>query len=360
MTRSRTAAQACWLALALLAGCNDTSSSSPDPGRPFATADLAGDWHLTLVFQGPSVAAGTYPGWVRGTIRFDATGTGQVLEVTDSAGNHPTPANIAWHVAADGMVTSVGTAPYTAFHGTMNRARDLVVATATQQGQAALRVYQRIPATASRLADVGGKSFWVHELDTGESVGWEHSRAAIDASGVVALTDRVSESGPQDAVPDVGTLAVAADGTVTVAGDATWQGYLSAGGELLVATNVRDATAHRYAVMVITRALAGAGTADFAGTSEVHLLSESGDGVGSWLYGSATADAAGHVTFGDWFDASGPMSMTDTPTVSVAGDGELLQDGSPGYHGALLPAKDVAVILNAPESGMGSIGFSIR
>lgn len=94
-------------------------------GGAFRPADLVGGWTYSNLAAGVGLGA-----WARGTVTFDASGTGTFGLQTSSAGASEVPPPMTLAVAGDGTVTA---AESSAFHGKLTPARDVMVATETHE-----------------------------------------------------------------------------------------------------------------------------------------------------------------------------------------------------------------------------------
>lgn len=320
----------------LLCACSG-SSGVPDQA-PFTQKDLEGSWHVVTVLHSPSVMDGSTAGWVRGAMTCDAAGA-MTFGGWDSAGQPSAGGGYSLHIDTDGFLSA--TEP-PSLAGRMNRSRNFLVATATDGDASSIRfALKSVPGVTWSTADVASRRFAYHLLSTGNDPSWEHGVASIDANGGMFLTERVATAGAQ---PDlaVGTLGVASDGIVTLSGDPTWTGYLSADKTVLVATKTRDSAAHSYAVIVLTRLGQSYAQADLAGTYGFYRLVASEAG-GGWAFGNMGIDASGTATMTSFTTNVGPQPVPGPQVVTLAADGVIHNPASATYHSVMGFEKDLTV-----------------
>jgi hypothetical protein len=244
--------------VSLFAAC---SGGSSDAG-PFTQQDLQGSWRVVQIFHGGSVLDGGTPGWVRGNVEIDADG-GISFSGEDSEGRFVGGLGASVRIDAEGYLS---TTDPPSLDGRVNKGRDFLVATATDHGTPSMRMaLKTVPQTTWSIADLASSRFAYHFLSTGTDSSWEYGEAWIDASGVLSLIQRVSMAGGE---PDetVGTLSVGGPGIVTLSGDSSFKGYLSADKTVLVASATKDPGSHAYAVGVFTRLGQSFVQADLAGS----------------------------------------------------------------------------------------------
>lgn len=324
-------------AVLLLSACSGGSPDVPDAG-PFTQKDLEGSWRFANVYHDASVSDGGPPGWLRGTVEIDASG-GLAFAGEDSAGRAVSGPGSSLHVDAEGFLTASDPATLA---GRVNKARNFLVATATENGTPSIRfALKTVSGTTWSGADLASRRFSYHYLATGSDPSWEHGVASIDGNGALTLTERVAGAGPQ---PDLaaGTLTVAGEGIVTLSGDATWKGHLSADKSVLVATKTRDDPGHGYAVIVLTRLGQSYLQADLAGAYGFYRLVASRDG-GGWASGRMTIDASGTATMTSFTTNTGPQPLPGVQVVTLQADGLIRNPSSATYHSVMGFNKDLTV-----------------
>lgn len=355
------------LALALAAGAMGCDGTDAPPGPPaFSTADLAGLWHYDVIFAGTTVAAGTAPGWLRGTIAIDATGVTSLVSFEDSAGATALPAlpRITYALSGSGIVTATTTA-FASAHGRMNGRKTLFVTTATQgagaQARARLTLFQRIvPGVTYGPEDVASTTYSLHQLAHGSAPGWLHAEVGVDGARVSSLTQVVAHTGPGADVLAQGTLSIGPDGVVTTSAAPSFRGFLSADKRLLLGTQGRGPA--ELALSVLVRRGATFAPADAAGGWDYHdlVLLDALD-LGAWAHGAVTIAPSGVATFGpqtDSLDSGAPPPATET--FALAADGTFTHVPADDFHGTVGPAKDLLVATDTFEPGLFGLVLALR
>jgi hypothetical protein len=353
------------LAIAL-AGCPQSPGLAPYPstfaGAPFSQADLAGDWSYAAIFHAPGVAAGTMRGWERGALRVAASGDVTVLSVAASDGTSWSTAPTPWTIDSDGFVTTPP-GSYVGFHLKLGAARALATATGTTGGNgAALWILQRISATTSFSgADLAGTAWAYHRLTTGASPSWEHGVAAFDADLVLSMTERVVPDGVQPDPAPAGAVAVDASGGVTLAGDPTWRGSLSADKRLLVVTRtVASGVSPQFALEVYVRTGQTFTLAELAGRISGHTILAAPAGAAGWAWGVCTVSASGEVIWESSLTNAAQTTLPPPGEIFVAPDGTLTTSASPITHGTELYSKDGSARTTTADKGVVYSTFTIN
>jgi hypothetical protein len=345
--------------VAALAGCPESpgyASLDGFAGAPFAQADLAGDWRYAAVFHGPSVASGATRGWERGTLRIGASGAVSAVSAQASDGGASSSAPSPWTLDRDGF----GTAPagsYVGFNLKLNAKRTMAAATGTTAGSsAALWILLRAdPGGSSFGADLAGTSWSYHRLTTGAAPAWEHGIATVDAARVLGYAARMAQAGPQPDRPSVGTVTADATGLVTLGGDATWQGILSADGNLLVATSTGGAS--QFALEIWVRSGQRYAVGDLEGRSSSHALVAGTSGLAGWSTGVFAVDASGRLTWLSSMTNAGQTSLPDPASVQLvlAPDGTVTIAEFPTAHSTVLCSKDGSV---RTQTSVGAVSYA--
>jgi hypothetical protein len=324
------------LALLLCAACGSGTGAALD-GAPFGQKDLEGTWRFAVISHGPTVVEGATPGWVRGTLEADPTGA-LAISGDDSAG-HVVGGTGSLRVDAEGFLTSPD---FPTLAGRVNKGRDFAVATGTENGTPSIRfTLKSVPGTTWSLADLASSRFAYHVLGTGTAPSWEHGVAVIDGSGAMTLTQRTANAGPEADLA-AGTLSVSASGIAALSTDTTWKGYLSADKTVMVATQTREATAHRYALIVLTRLGQSFAPSDLAGNYGFYRLVASSAG-GGWACGRMAIDAAGAATMTSLLTNMGPQALPGPQVVTLQADGVIRNPASPTFHSVMGFNKDLSV-----------------
>jgi hypothetical protein len=174
--------------------------------------------------------------WARGRLTIDAGLQVSVIPGSFQTSDppHDTAAGLAGvaSVAGDGTVT-LSTDP--TFRGALSPDGKTLVATMTDGGEDAMLILQRTPSGIAPGALEGTWSLRQLEYQPDSIAEWARGKATV-ASGIATLIELAPSSGTSDPVP----VAVTAEGAVTIVGDTTFHGTLSAGGRLLVGTTSVD------------------------------------------------------------------------------------------------------------------------
>jgi hypothetical protein len=353
------------LAMAL-AACPQSPGLAPYPtgfaGAPFSQADLAGNWVYAAIFHGPGVSAGTSRGWERGTLYVDPGGVVNVLSSLASDGTTVSTAPSPWTIDANGFVT---TPPghYVGFNLKLGAARHLAAATGTGGGgAAALWILQRLDGSISFSgADLAGSTWAYHRLTTGTAPAWEHGLATFDTNLGLSITDRVVQDGTVLDAP-TGTATVETNGKVTLSGDATWFGWLSADKHLLVATRSPIGAGPRYAIEVYVRRGQTFTLADLEARVASHAIVAAPGGAAGWSCGVYTSSATGHVEFESALSNAGQTTLPAPADVALAPDGTATVLGQPTVHATELWSKDGAVRTATTGAGVvyAMFNFNLR
>ena len=185
--------------------------------------------------------------WARGRLTIDAR-----LEVSVVAGTfqtsdpaHDTSSGLVGvaSVASDGTVR-LSSDP--TFEGTLSPDGKTLVATTTDGGEHALLILQRTPSGIASSSLEGTWNLRQLEYQPGSIGEWARGKATV-TSGVATLIELAPSSGSTDPVP----VTVSPEGAVTITGDTTFHGTLSAGGRLLVGTTSVDSGATTQMVVLV-------------------------------------------------------------------------------------------------------------
>jgi hypothetical protein len=348
-----------------LAACPQSPGLAPYPtgfaGAPFSQADLAGNWTYAAIFHGPGVSAGTSRGWERGTLYVEPSGVVTVFSSIASDGTTWSTAPSPLTIDANGFVT---TPPghYVGFNLKLGAKRQLAAATGTGGGglgTVALWILQRLDGSISFSgADLAGSTWAYHRLTTGTAPAWEHGLATFDAALVLSITDRVvQDAGALDA--PAGTATVETNGKVTLSGDATWFGWLSADKHLLVATRSPVGAGPRYAIEVYVRRGQTFTLADVESRVASHAILAGPGGAAGWSWGVYTS-SAGHSEYESLLTNAGQTTLPPPSDFLLTPDGTVTIPGSPTVHATELWSKDGVVRTATTNTGIVDSQFNLN
>jgi hypothetical protein len=351
------------LALAL-AACPQSPGLAPYPttfeGAPFSQGDVAGNWVYAAIFHGPGVSAGTTRGWERGTLYVDPSGVVSVLSSLASDGTTASTAPSPWTIDANGFVT---TPPghYVGFNLKLGANRQLAAATGTgSSGAVALWILHRYDGSIGFSgADLAGSTWAYHSLMTGTAPAWEHGLATFDADLVLSITDRVTQAG---LLPLAGTATVETNGKVTLSGDPTWFGWLSADKHLLVATRSPLGAGPTYSLEVYVRRGQTFALADLQARVSTHAIVAGPGGAAGWSYGVFTSNATCHQEFESMLTNAGQTTLPVPGDCVMTPDGTVTAPALTTVHATELWSKDGSVRTATTDSGIvySTFGINLR
>lgn len=396
---------------------SNEAPAMPVPPGDFAQADLAGTWR----FQ--AVAAGTSPGWMRGTVTVAADGTTTIDPYLDSAGNTTAPSGLFAKLLVDpaGQVRDADNIGDAAFTGALGAThRNKIVGTSSSAGTQHLAVFlKHDPAvTFTQAGDVNGfgstsggaRRFAYGQLATASSPReWEYAEGQLGANsppgGVQYRYSTtpypfLSASGTVTVPSDKATvLSITADGVVSEAVNGTPTtaprlvmgtdaGFMSDDKATIVATatdptgggsGASDRYVLRIYQLINIEPVDGSGN-DQAGGQPLTFAPSDLGGAAFRFRDLAVSDAGaqvasgtlavdgttGALTFGDYADgASGtaPDGFTvaiDSPAVPAGKVGGLLTCGDDAsIHGKLGDFKDL-LVLTRTVGGTSRLTVAVR
>jgi hypothetical protein len=207
----------------------------------YATVDLSGSWYFFGLATG-STGAGQKPGWYWGKKDIDATGNISFpIPVTDNWGSSFTPPlGTVYTVGIDGSITATGNAT---FHGALNEAKKLFIATYTGSPAGATGVsgynlqFNIKGSSGFVVGDLAGT--WHMQMLTagaGGWTGWVRGIMVLNASGTGIWRSVVRSNGTSQATVGGPALSIAADGFITSTSDSSLHGVMTADKRMIIAT----------------------------------------------------------------------------------------------------------------------------
>jgi hypothetical protein len=220
------------------------------------------------------------------------------------------------------------------------------------------------PAPAFSTADLAGTWRYAIVLDgasvaAGNTIGWRLGEATIDAAGTVTFTSATDGNGG-NTPPPAGTMAVDADGVVTATFTSVtaFNGQLSGGKDLLIATSSQTGPSVGLRVWQKVPAGTAFSAADLAGTWSYHeVFTGSSDG---WEHGVATVNALGGLSLSSRVDMSG--ALPDAPalgTLSINANGWVSLDANPTWAAFMSPDKSRLVAVQTIDPVARSYGLNV-
>jgi hypothetical protein len=251
-------------------------------------AELGGTWRVNMLKAGTSQ-------WMRSRISVNnTTGVATCLsyETSDAVGTTDCPVDFELTLTpdADGvLVTQTGNFA-TASHMTMSSNNQLMAGTGTSGRGYQLTIMQKEPSALTQYSapDVQNKDFVFHSLSVGATNEWRYGSGWTDPPGALVPglinqtpgTEFSSGVDGETLASATNTIAVDADGVVTISDIPTFQGFLSADEKTIVGTYT-DLLGTSYGMMVIQIAAIGQATT-MTGSGVNHLLAAGA--TPAWAY----------------------------------------------------------------------------
>jgi len=305
-------------------------------GTVFAQADLVGRWALHSIAVTSMSAV-----WTRATLVVAQDGTAEFADLAASIPVGPQPP-VFLKLTPGGVVSLAGADS----RGVMSRGKDLValVMNAAGIGQT-LGFLQKVGTGATRERLVGTWRF--HQLKCIGAVDSSPGHGTWSRGSLVVGSDlRVSASpdsfetsdlSRDSAAAHAAQLAVASDGKVTSAGNATFHGTLSLDGNLVVATASEQG---ELVLLVMQRAGTGFASADMVGTWSFRQLEYWPGTLGQFSHGKASIDSSMNATLVE----VAPNPVADGPfAIAISGDGIVTLTGDSKFRGTLSPDKGLLI-----------------
>jgi hypothetical protein len=305
-------------------------------GTIFAQPDLAGRWALHSLGVTSMSAA-----WIRAALVIAPDGMAEFADISASIPLGPQPPAFL-KLTPSGVVSLLGADS----RGVMSRSKDLVtlVMGAPGLGQT-LGFLQKVGTGATPERLVGTWRFHqlrcVGEVDSLPGRGaWSRGNLVVGSDlQASASSDSFETSDPSrdNAAAHAMQFAMAPDGTVTSAGNATFHGTLAPDGNLVVAT---ASDQDELVLLVMQRAGTGFTPADMVGTWSFRQLEYWPGTLGQFSYGKASIDSGMNATLVQ----VAPDPVTDGPfAIAISGDGFVSLTGSPSFRGAVSVDKGLLI-----------------
>lgn len=308
-----------------------------DAHAAYAPSDMAGTWRTNSIASGPGG-----PWWERGLATITPTGALTSYAV-DNFGDRDT-AQFQLALDAAGIVT-LPLAPD--FHGALDLGLTVFAGTDTWDdgpGTGSSEIKLALKQVGSyRVADLAG-AWEFNSIASGPSAPWWiRGRQTIQPNGAF-LGSFTESTGDTNAVS--GTMAVAADGGVTISFAPLALGYLDAGRTVLAMTN----TWSDGSVELVTglRMAASYASSDLAGTWQVHTLA-TGPGEPWWSHGQIVVQSNGTFS-GSMVDITGDTSPLGG-TFTLAPNGVITRSGSTAARGVLDRGHTVMIWTDTWDTG---------
>ncbi len=214
------------------------------PGTSYGDADVASG---TFSFR--QLVSGVSPGWLRGRL---VAGADRVYSLTDLADSSGTVADMpdrgTLSVTADGVI---GTTASPSFAGFLSADKQTAIGTQTLgTNDYGLTAFVRQGGSFAQ-ADLAGRWHYLNVAVSASSASWAHGTVTFDAGGIGTFAPQVDSLGLGE-TPDLITLAVASDGTLTQTSPtpSVFSGVLTPAKDVLFATETHEAGVHGLIVAI--------------------------------------------------------------------------------------------------------------
>jgi hypothetical protein len=306
-----------------LNGGNYTGANFTASAVNFTPADLAGAWNYQLVLH-------TYPSrWARGDVEIATNGTMTFISYLDSSNVKTLPSSVTLTInAITGVITDSGNA---ANHYTMASNKKLIAGTQDNGGAlpyALIILQKKVPGTSYAESDLQSKNFVDHQLAVGTCFSWEYGSGSTSSSGEITQSSKTTPTAGTTTTPDdLGSISVDSNGIVTMSGNATFGGFLSADKKTIVGTSTTDSIG-TYSMMIVNLIDGqSSSTGGVAGAWYYHMLTP-GSLYNFWAYQSVGI-TGGVVSFNDDWMCSVPLpGPTGSETISVTPSGTVTMSGT--------------------------------
>jgi hypothetical protein len=325
----------------------------------FSQTDLTGTWYFIRF------AAGSSPGWMRGTATLATDGAVTVNSTLDSSGNTTTPpaGTIAWTINSRGVVTQSGAyALDPGNHGVMAANKQIIVGTGSfGSNTRAIYVCVKRGITTFANSDLTSKSFAIHALETGlsgPSNKWLFGNGHTDGSNRLTIEHLYEAPDKEDLPPDANftTLSVnSSSGIVSFSPNTfNFEGIMTPDKKnmFMTFTGSDENFGTHYALMVIQMTGQTYTQSNMAGTWRTHSLITSPE----WEHSTVSITNTGVLTALEYLDSTDDNDPAgDSPTVSLGTSGIMTVTGNSSLHGMVSFNKNMAVFTETPDPGIYSL-----
>lgn len=297
----------------------------------YTQPDLAGPWRSQSLASGPGE-----PWWERSSVSITPAG-GLTVYAIDNYGDRDTLQSTL-SLSASGIVTIPIAA---AFHGALDLGTTFFAGTDTwttsDAGTTELKTGVKTLGGCT-VANLAG-DWELNSIVSGAGAPWwMRGRMTIGAGGALSgtFTDNTGASDPVG-----GSLAVAADGGVSLSFAPNSQGWVDAGRTVMVITNSwPDGSPGSSEMAILLRMAASYAPSELAGTWELHMLA-TGPGAPWWSRGQVIIASNGTYS-GNMLDSDG-SSHPVSGTFTLASNGTIARSGAPTARGVIDAGRTVMV-----------------
>ncbi len=318
----------------------------------YAMDNLAGTWHYNVLSSSGTMS------WSHGSLAVDNAGIGTMTGVVRNGASMPNLDNIPYTMSQGGMLHS---SDDNTFQGVMSKDMSLFMATFTDNtgGYSMMIAQKRGGSFAS--TDMNG-TWQFHRMTAASdnlTSGWAYGSMTISAgSGLIGSI--TTSNGSSAEIGRTFTFSMDGSGVMTESGDASFNGAMSAGKDMIVST---DNGANGPEMWILVRSGASFTMADMAGDWMMNGLIAGNAGSRDWMNGQSVMTAAGQMTLPQMMGHGGAMSMAQS-TLSMNSGGAVTMTGmSSGmggmmgstvtqtYHATMSPSKTLLVSTYSDGTG---------
>jgi hypothetical protein len=332
-----------------ISGCGGGGGGGGGEPTPQAVS-LTGMWDV-IEFD-----TGSPSGWARFNIAIDGSGNIIVNSGIDDTGatiTAPVNAGVKWVVDSSRIIREFDTSvtpnvQSISMYGTLASNLKLLVSTdnSAPSSYSMMVARKRDSAVTYNDVDIRGKSFALHQLNSGAANTWEYGFGSIDASGNVSIDSATDPSGPVvSGYPqlNVDNISVDSAGIVTNA-DSTFYGVLTTDKNSIFGLITEPTSQNPKNRLIAIQFLGQAYTpADLGGSWSFHALF--GDLTPGWLRGLFDVSSNGSVTYNSlaYISEFGAAVPPANETLTISSSGIVTDSLDPEYHGQMAFGKDLYV-----------------
>ncbi len=316
----------------------DDNTDTPEDKTPdtdtsytYSLSDCYGTWKRHSIITSSS----NNGFWIYGTIINSSASS--AVNLTLPFGNWDTTYTAMNPSMASNGVLTISNDPFS--HTYMSYGKNLMVGTTKRDDSYTLVFDQRTStSTTYSLADFEGRWYSHYIAGGGSWNGWVHATSDIDNSGNCVVSDVVKS----DVNGNVGNSAfnISSDGTITVPGVPTYNGFMSTDKSLMIA-NMTDGGGGG-GIAIAQKAISGTtySIADLKGTWQLHDIIV---GSENWTeHGLITIDNSGVGTLSNMIrDDNNTFNYLGAIPISITADGIVTFD--PDFHGFMSADKKLVV-----------------
>ena len=320
----------------------------------FAQSDLQGTWNAMAFSAGPDVSSTpeTQEGWFRGNMSIDQSGNTTVNNSPYVPMSNlgpvtpPTPMQLTWAIASNGVVTQSGSDAAGDFHGNMASNKNLMVGVQTSRGtrgdNRTIFISVKQNGTTFSSADISSVTFVYHNIGSGKNGNdWNYGAGSINSAGQVTLNSCAS-SGGSCTLPasNFTTLSITSAGIVSSSDDPTAQGVMTPDKKTIFFTQ-GNGTTNSTELMVLQFTGQTFTQSDLAGVWNQNGIASNPTSPG-WIYGTMSVDNTGTTNWSS--QVYNGVSQSASPgTVSINSTGTITMPGSSSVNGTMSFNKDMGI-----------------